>query len=298
MGEIEQPSSNPKSHRQYFVDEAGDGVLFNGKGKVLIGQEGCSRYFMLGILDVPNPDALKASLENLRSDLLNDPYFRKIPSMQPNQRKTAFAFYAKDDIPEVRRAVYTLLRQQADLRFFAVVRDKLGVLREVKSYVHKRYHPNLLYDQLVSRLFKDRLHQDAEYTITFATRGSSDRTRALSDALNIARKRFEKKWEIRSEALIHTQPISKCAYRQQITFCGHCSAVTNVVKTAIWIIYGHRTIWFMMLMTIGKINMASTIRRRRHFVWRVCHCLTLTFKASENIGFITESHGMEPNFVL
>src|SRR5438067_1033883 len=91
----------PKSHRQYFVDEAGDGTLFNAKGKVLIGLEGCSRYFMLGILDVPDPNTLNQALETLRLNLLNDPYFRKIPSMQIAQRKTALAFHAKDDIAEV-----------------------------------------------------------------------------------------------------------------------------------------------------------------------------------------------------
>ena len=42
-----------KSICHYYVDEAGDGTLFNARGKVIIGEEGCSRYFMLGILEVP-----------------------------------------------------------------------------------------------------------------------------------------------------------------------------------------------------------------------------------------------------
>jgi hypothetical protein len=41
------------STRHYFVDEAGDGTLFNGKGQVLIGSEGCSRFFILGLVDIP-----------------------------------------------------------------------------------------------------------------------------------------------------------------------------------------------------------------------------------------------------
>lgn len=195
----------PKSVRHYFVDEAGDGTLFNARGKVLIGQEGCSRYFMLGILQVPDPFALATSLETLRQNLLADPYFRKIPSMQIQQRKTALAFHAKDDIAEVRREVFSELMKHDGLKFYAVVRDKFGVLREVKTYKHKRYHPNLLYDQLVTRLFKDRLHKDDEYTITFASRGNSDRTRALTDALELARKRFERKWQLHSNALIRIQ---------------------------------------------------------------------------------------------
>lgn len=194
-----------KSVKYYFVDEAGDGTLFNAKGKVLIVQEGCSRYFMLGILQVADPFMLATALETLRHNLLADPYFRKIPSMQLQQRKTAIAFHAKDDIAEVRREVFAELMKHDGLKFMAVVRDKFGVLREVRTYKNKRYHPNLLYDQLVTRLFKDRLHKDDEYTITFATRGNSDRTRALTDALDMARKRFEKKWHIHSNAIIRIQ---------------------------------------------------------------------------------------------
>ena len=100
----------------------------------------------------------------------------------------------------------TLLKQE-NLRFYAVVRDKLGVLREVQTYKNKRYDPNQLYDQLISRLFKDRLHKDDEYTITFATRGRSDRTKAMEHALKIARKRFEKSWDIRSSAPIRIQAV-------------------------------------------------------------------------------------------
>ncbi|HRF94726.1 MAG TPA: hypothetical protein PLZ51_06025, partial [Aggregatilineales bacterium] len=92
--------------RYYFVDEAGDGVIFNKRGKVIIGTEGCSRFFMLGLLDDPKPDVLQKDLNDLRTQILADPWFNKIPSINPQSRKTAFAFHAKDDIPEVRREVF------------------------------------------------------------------------------------------------------------------------------------------------------------------------------------------------
>lgn len=38
--------------RYYYVDEAGDAALFGKKGRVIIGEQGCSRYFMLGVLDL------------------------------------------------------------------------------------------------------------------------------------------------------------------------------------------------------------------------------------------------------
>jgi len=109
----QQPSS-----RHYFVDEAGDGTIFNKRGKVIIGTEGCSRFFMLGLLDAPAPLALHTSLDSLRTQLLADPYFKNIPSMQPQQNKTAVAFHAKDDLPEIRREVFKLIMSCSNLRFF------------------------------------------------------------------------------------------------------------------------------------------------------------------------------------
>lgn len=63
--------------RYYFVDEAGDTTIFGQHGKVLIGEQGCSRYFILGVLDVPDPGSLQHELEALRHSLLSDPYFKK-----------------------------------------------------------------------------------------------------------------------------------------------------------------------------------------------------------------------------
>jgi hypothetical protein len=182
---------------RYYVDESGDPTLFDSKGRVLAGKEGCSRFFILGLLEVADPDALDQRLAELRSRLLSDPYFRGVPSMQPDARKTALAFHAKDDLPEVRREVFALLKEE-DVRFFAVVCSKKAtvayVQRRNRIDPHYRYHPNELYDYLVRRLFRDRLHQSDQNLITFAARGKSDRTRALLKALEAARRRYSEKW--------------------------------------------------------------------------------------------------------
>jgi len=193
---LSHSSENEKSIRNYFVDEAGDGILFDRKGRPIIGTEGCSQHFILGLLDIAEPEALNKDLFELRKELLSDPYFSGVPSMQPKAKKTALAFHAKDDLPEVRREVFsTLLRH--DLRFFAVVRDKRKVLDYVRQRnitdASYRYHPNELYDYLVRSLFKDRLHKDDAYHICFARRGKSDRTEALAAALEAARKKFTDK---------------------------------------------------------------------------------------------------------
>jgi hypothetical protein len=200
-----------QSIRHYFVDEAGDGTLFDRKGRVLIGTEGCSRYFMLGLVDVPDPVSLQQDLDDLRARLLADPYFKDVPSFQPEAQKTVLAFHAKDDLPEVRREVFALLLRHS-LRFLAVVRDKQKLLEYVRLRNERdaayRYNPNEVYDYLVRRLFKNLLHKDDEYNITFARRGNSDRTAALRTALEAARLRFAEQWGIVSAAPLNVLPRS------------------------------------------------------------------------------------------
>ncbi len=182
----------------YFVDEAGDGTLFDKKGNVIIGSEGCSRFFMLGVLRVDDPESLADELNTLRKKLIIDPYFSGVPSMQPEARKTAIAFHAKDDVPEVRKEVFTILMNRKDLQFFAIIRDKNRLLSYVRQRNNAdpeyRYEPNELYDYLIRRLFRDLLHTSDSYHIHFARRGSSDRTQALKSALRAAKERFVEKY--------------------------------------------------------------------------------------------------------
>ncbi len=199
------------SVRHYFVDEAGDATLFNRRKKVAVGKEGCSSFFILGLLDVEDPEGLAAGLRRLRENLRADPYFRNVPSMQPECGKTAVAFHATDDLPEVRREVFRVLMEHP-MKFFAVARDK----RAVVSYVHQRnerdasyrYHPNELYDHLVRRLFRDRLHKHDGYRIVFAKRGASDRTSALREGLDGARRNFEKKHGVVGMGRIEVLPMT------------------------------------------------------------------------------------------
>lgn len=179
----------------YFVDEAGDPTLFNAKGRVIVGDEGCSRFFMLGKLEIEEPKVLSAQLTALRQDLLADPYFKGVPSMQPERKKTALAFHAKDDISEVRRAVYQVLLR-AKVRFYAVVRDK----SHLASYVQQRnarepgyrYQENEQYDLLVKELFAKLHHMADEVHICYAKRGNKTRNAAFRAALEQAGNVFAK----------------------------------------------------------------------------------------------------------
>lgn len=204
---MDSPAASSFS-KYYFVDEAGDTTLFKPRLKpprVMIGEPGCSRYFILGKLDVAAPKALAGDLSALRKAFLEDPTLNRQPSMLPKVGKTAVAFHAKDDLPEVRREVFrVLVRHQVG--FYAVVRDKTVLARQVltrnESDPAYRYNTNEVYDRMVAMLFRDRIHKDAGYEIVFAKRGKRDRTHALNDALDRARRNLYIKWKIKAEAPI------------------------------------------------------------------------------------------------
>jgi hypothetical protein len=80
---MSESAEQARSVRHYFVDEAGDGTLFDRKGHIIVGSEGCSRFFILGLVDIADPESLSRDLEELRARLLADSYFKKVPSMQP-----------------------------------------------------------------------------------------------------------------------------------------------------------------------------------------------------------------------
>lgn len=177
----------------YFVDESGDGTLFNDRGTVLVGTEGCSRFFVVGLLDVADESALHIQMEALRTALLQDPFLKRMRQLQPERKQTALAFHAKDDPVEVRREVFALLLRH-DVRFSAVVKSKIRVTDYVRNRNRTdsdyRYHPNELYDFTLRRLFRQRLHKHDAYHVTYAIRGSRERSTEFKVALESARDAF------------------------------------------------------------------------------------------------------------
>ncbi len=191
---------------RYFIDEAGDPTLFDRRGRRVLVGDGSSKYFMLGKLEIAQPDLLTAELDALRNTILADPYFDAVPSMQPERKKTAIAFHAKDDLPEVRHQVFQVLRRH-DLRFYAVIKNKMEVVAYVqqreKEDASYRFRPNDLYDTLVRDLFKN-LHGLADRVeIVFAKRGNKPRTDAFSLAIKLAEKDFERGFGFTRKAETH-----------------------------------------------------------------------------------------------
>jgi len=185
-----------KAINHYFVDEAGDLVLFGRRGKILVGTEGCSRFFMTGVAYVPSPEVAEAALRNLRSELLADPYFKGVPSFQPEAGKTALFFHAKDDLPEVRREVMRLL-PSLNAKIQVAIRRKDALLALSKQMASKgdRLTEAHLYNNLVKRLFRNLLHKADENLIVFSRRGKSNRTASLAQAIAKAKSNFEAKFQ-------------------------------------------------------------------------------------------------------
>ncbi|NOG99236.1 MAG: hypothetical protein HND52_14865 [Ignavibacteriae bacterium] len=50
--------------KNYFVDEAGDLTLFNKRGKIILGSEGVSNFFMLGVAEISELEIFKRSSIN------------------------------------------------------------------------------------------------------------------------------------------------------------------------------------------------------------------------------------------
>ena len=139
--------------------------------------------------------------------------------MQPEPRKTALGFHAKDDIPEVRREVYKLLRN-SDVRFYAVVRDKSNLAAYVQQQNARdpdyRYNQNEQYDLLAKELFSKLHHMANKVHICFAKRGNKSRNGAFRSALQQAPTAFAASFGFTHPATneIHSSTPPKCVSLQ------------------------------------------------------------------------------------
>jgi hypothetical protein len=219
------PESEPEQHlpHPYFVDETGDGVIFDAKGRMLVGTGKVQDYFTMGMVECWSLPALMDDLAALRAQLLADPYFKGVPSLKPESGKTALFFHAKDDLPEVRREVFKVLERH-DFSFYAVVRTMSAVARRVKELNERdptyRYRPTELYDSAVRRLFNRKLHTRPAFDVIFASRGKA-RTQALREHLLKAQAESKKATGTYPDAAIHVRamPAHQHAGLQVADYC-------------------------------------------------------------------------------
>lgn len=155
-----------REHR--FLDEAGD-TTFYGKGKVpIVGQQGVSKCFILGMLKINEPlEDVRMEILNLQTAIEQDPYFQGVPSIHRRKEKGGFYLHANDDLPEIRRMAYELIRT-INCSFEAVVARKIYGIFERK---HNRNEAEF-YADMLSHLLKNKLNKYDRLILNTASRSN------------------------------------------------------------------------------------------------------------------------------
>ncbi|MBI2410840.1 MAG: DUF3800 domain-containing protein [Candidatus Kerfeldbacteria bacterium] len=186
-----------QSKQYFFVDEAGDSTFYNAKGEYIVGNEGCSKILLMGFIRTENPEQLRKAVLQLHDEIIKDEYLKSIPSI----KKTALAFHAKDDCPEVREKMFKLIRE---LDFKA----EFIVARKIEQVFLNKHNgkEHIFYDDLIIKLFERKLHTAEQNVIYFAVRGNKQRQEPIEDALQTAINVFEEKWGIQNNSEIVVFP--------------------------------------------------------------------------------------------
>jgi hypothetical protein len=103
----------------YFVDESG-APSFLGRGKKNLLETGASsRYFMVGYIELADPQELARKFTEIREKIANDEFINVIPSVHNSLR----CFHANKDCREVQERVFKALKE-INFTFHAVVVEK------------------------------------------------------------------------------------------------------------------------------------------------------------------------------
>jgi hypothetical protein len=182
-------TSTPEVHHR-FLDETGD-TTFYGKGrKLIIGKQGVSLSFGLGVVRIDRPlEEVRREVRTLQTQVENDPLLNTIPSVQKRVASGGFYFHACKDSPDVRAV---LLRYLRELKCEAEV----VVARKIPALFEKQHHgrEEEFYADLLAHLIKNRLKRAGTLVLNVAERGSSTRERVLTVTLRLAKERAAKKW--------------------------------------------------------------------------------------------------------
>jgi len=172
-----------------FLDEAGD-TTFYGKGKTpIIGTEGVSKSFILGMLKINGPlDEVRRKVVDLQEGISRDRYFSPIASINKRKGKGGYFLHAKDDPPEVRMMGYRLIAS-LDCTFEAVVARK-----DYRVFSRKHNGKEAeMYADLLSHLIGNEFSAHPRLVLNIAERSGCTTQSNLDLGLLKAVQRFDKK---------------------------------------------------------------------------------------------------------
>ena len=172
----------PTFSYHYFLDEAGDSTFY-GKGRVpILGQAGVSNCFILGLLKVNKPlEGVRKKIIDLQRRIAEDPYYKQVRSILKKKWKHEYFLHATDDIPEVRKSAFELIKS-IDCNFEAVVARKIYYLFEKKHNAREAE----FYADLLSHLLKNRLGRYDRLVLNISERSGCTASNNLQQGLNKA----------------------------------------------------------------------------------------------------------------
>lgn len=173
-----------------FLDEAGDDTFYGKKRISIIGQNGVSNTFILGMVAFKEPLVpIRKKIIELQKDIENSAYYKDVPSVKKRvNKKGGYFFHAKDDLPEIRKEFYDYIRT-IDCSFQAVVGQKIISLFEQQ---HHGKEANF-YADLLSHLLKDKFTKYPRLVLNIAERSNSTAIHNLESGLETAKMRYKKR---------------------------------------------------------------------------------------------------------
>lgn len=179
--------SNIKTNHS-FLDEAGDTTFYGKDKKAILGAEGVSRCFILGMVKFKEPlEPLRQEIFRLQAQVADDPYYQ-VPSILKKKQGAGYYFHATDDLPETRKLFFDFIKER-NLSFEAVVARK-SIERFTTRHKDKEQY---FYADTLSHLLKNKFHSGERMILNIAEKGTSTKNQNLILALEKAKERFAKK---------------------------------------------------------------------------------------------------------
>ena len=182
------PNNKKVALKEYhrFLDESGDTTFYGKKKRVIVGEEGVSKCFILGMVKFKSKlEPIREQIIKMQNEIVVDEFYKDVPSIKKKISKGGYYFHAKDDIPEVREKFFRYIKP-LNCTFEAIVARKLPDLYKSK---HKE-NESWFYADLLSHLLKNKLTNHDKMVLNIASRGKSTKNQNLELALLKAQERF------------------------------------------------------------------------------------------------------------
>ena len=168
-----------------FIDEVGDTTFYGSKRKLILGTEGVSSAFGIGLLKLNEPIAdVRRQVDELQHEVETDSLLNTIPSVRKRIDSGGFFFHACKDTPDVRLVFLRYLRE-LNCEAEVIMARKIPALFEAQHHEHE----DEFYADILSHLIKQRVKRPGTLVLNIAQRGSSTREKVLNRALEIALER-------------------------------------------------------------------------------------------------------------